>query len=29
MSAFANREEILASLQKATSNPKDMNVGDW
>ena len=28
-SAFANRDEILASLQKATSNPKDMNVGDW
>lgn len=28
-SAFANREEIMASLQKATSNPKDMNVGDW
>lgn len=28
-SAFANREEIMASLQKATSSPKDMNVGDW
>ena len=27
--AFNNREEILASLDKATSNPKDMNVGDW
>ena len=28
-SAFANRKEIMDSLQKATSNPKDMNVGDW
>ena len=28
-SAFKNRDEIMESLKKATTNPKDMNVGDW